>query len=141
MGDCDCDCAEFMEVVDVVCEGLSVAVFCPLGRLLMLDISSPNPMPFELLVFPSALLEPELEPLAAVVPSLASSIRAIFDCFCPSQKSQATHPSIVHILPQLTTDMGLTRSWKIAVKQQTKITTEQTCCTITVKSATKGQKS
>lgn len=55
--------------------------------------------------------------------------------------SQSIHPTAVPTLPQQTTETGLTRPWTIPTKQQMKITTEQTCCTMTVESATNGQKS
>src|SRR4051812_3043148 len=60
---------------------------------------------------------------------------------CPTQKSHATHPIIVTPLPHPTTVMGETRSWKMPVKQHTKIATLQTCCTMTVESATSRQNS
>lgn len=47
----------------------------------------------------------------------------------------------VEKLPQPTTVSGLTRSRKMPAKQTTKQMTEHTCCTMTVESATNGQKS
>lgn len=44
-------------------------------------------------------------------------------------------------LPQPTTETGLTRSWKMPTKQTTKMMTEQTCWTMMVESAIRGQKS
>jgi hypothetical protein len=58
-----------------------------------------------------------------------------------TQLSQRPQPSIVPKLPQPTTLTGLSRSWKMPTKQQTNIATEQTCWTMTVESATRGQKS
>ena len=59
----------------------------------------------------------------------------------PTQKSQRTQPSTVSALPQLTTETGETRCWYMPTKEQTKIATEEMCCTMTVESATRGQKS
>lgn len=58
-----------------------------------------------------------------------------------TQKSHSSHPRKVAKLPHPTTDTGLTRSWNMPTKHTTNIMTEQTCCRITVESATKGQKS
>ena len=58
-----------------------------------------------------------------------------------THQSHSSQPRKVAKLPHPTTDTGLTRSWKMPTKQTTKMMTEQTCCTMTVESATKGQKS
>ena len=60
---------------------------------------------------------------------------------CPTQKSQSTQPSTVPALPQLTTETGEMRSCEIPTKENTNIATEHTCCTMTVESDTRGQKS
>jgi len=59
----------------------------------------------------------------------------------PTHRSQSSQPRKVAKLPHPTTDTGLTRSWKMPTKHTTKMMTEQTCCTMTVESATSGQKS
>jgi hypothetical protein len=59
----------------------------------------------------------------------------------PIHQSQSSQPITVEKLPQPTTVLGLTRSKKMPAKQTTKQMTEQTCCTMTVESATRGQKS
>jgi hypothetical protein len=63
------------------------------------------------------------------------------DSSCPTHQSHKSHPKNVAMLPQPTTATGETRSWNIPTKQTIKIMTEQTCCTMTVESATSGQKS
>jgi hypothetical protein len=60
---------------------------------------------------------------------------------CPTHQSHNTHPRTVAIEPHPTTATGETRSWNMPTKQKTKIMTEQTCWTMTVESATRGQKS
>lgn len=60
---------------------------------------------------------------------------------CPTHQSQRSHPRNVKRLPHPTTATGETRSWKMPTKQTMKIMTEQTCWTMTVESATRGQKS
>jgi hypothetical protein len=60
---------------------------------------------------------------------------------CPTHESHNTQPRTVAMLPHPTTAPGETRSWKMPTKQTIKIMTEQTCCTMTVESATRGQKS
>lgn len=59
----------------------------------------------------------------------------------PTHQSHNHHPRKVAILPPPTTATGDTRSWKIPTKHTTNIMTEQTCWTMTVESATRGQKS
>ena len=59
----------------------------------------------------------------------------------PTQKSQNTHPRTVPVLPQPATVMGELLSWYMTMNEQIKIATAQRCCTTTVKSETKGQKS
>lgn len=58
-----------------------------------------------------------------------------------TQRSQRSHPRNVAKLDQLTTETGDTRSWKMPTKQTMKMMTEQTCWSMTVESATRGQKS
>jgi hypothetical protein len=58
-----------------------------------------------------------------------------------THQSHNSHPRKVAKLLHPTTETGLTRSWKMPTKQTTKIMTEQTCWTMTVESATRGQKS
>lgn len=58
-----------------------------------------------------------------------------------THESQSSQPRKVAKLLHPTTDTGLTRSWKIPTKHTTKMMTEHTCCTMTVESATSGQKS
>jgi hypothetical protein len=60
---------------------------------------------------------------------------------CPTHQSQRTQPTNVAMLPQPTTATGETRSWKMPTKQTMNMMTEQTCWTMTVESATRGQKS
>jgi hypothetical protein len=63
------------------------------------------------------------------------------DSSCPTHQSQRTQPRKVAMEPQPTIATGETRSWTMPTKQTTKIMTEQTCWTMTVESATRGQKS
>jgi hypothetical protein len=58
-----------------------------------------------------------------------------------TQRSQRIQPRNVPTLLQLTTETGDTRSWKMATKLTIKMMTLQTCCRMTVESATRGQKS
>ena len=58
-----------------------------------------------------------------------------------TQRSHSSHPKKVHELLQLTMETGETRSWNMYAKHTTKMMTEHTCCSITVESATSGQKS
>ena len=58
-----------------------------------------------------------------------------------THRSHSSHPRNVPKLLQLTMDTGETRSWKMHAKHTMKMMTEQTCCSITVESATSGQKS
>ena len=59
----------------------------------------------------------------------------------PTQKSQSTQPRTVPALPQLTTVTGETHCWYMPTKEQTNMATEEICWTMTVESATRGQKS
>ena len=59
----------------------------------------------------------------------------------PTHQSHRSHPITVAKVPHPTTETGLRRSWKMPTKQTTKMMTEQTCWTMTVESATNGQKS
>jgi hypothetical protein len=63
------------------------------------------------------------------------------DSSCPTHQSHSNHPKNVAMLPHPTTATGETRLCSISTKQTTKIMTEQTCWTMTVESATSGQKS
>ncbi|KAI7288225.1 hypothetical protein KC345_g46 [Hortaea werneckii] len=78
---------------------------------------------------------------------ILASLRAPFAAKASSRSSSLCHqslstqPATVPLVAQPTTVCGLTRSWKIAVKQHTKMTTEQTCWTMIVLSATSGQNS
>lgn len=84
-------------------------------------------------------MELELDPSS---PSIALSVALRFsECSVNAHQSHRIQPTAVPTLPQQTTETGLTRPWTIPTKQQTKMATEQTCCTITVESATSGQKS
>lgn len=65
----------------------------------------------------------------------------LFASSCPTQESHRTQPSTVAMLPQPTTAPGETYFWDMLTKHTIKIMTEQTCCTMTVESATRGQKS
>jgi len=67
--------------------------------------------------------------------------RGLEDSSCPTHQSHNTQPRIVATLPQPTTASGAMRLWKMPTKQTMKMMTEQTCWTMTVESATKGQKS
>ena len=60
---------------------------------------------------------------------------------CPTHQSHSTQPRKVAMLPPPTTETGETLRWEIPTKHTTNIITEQTCCTMTVESATRGQKS
>lgn len=73
--------------------------------------------------------------------ALASSSLALPRVSWVTHQSHNSQPRKVAKLPQPTTDMGLTRSWNMPTKQTMNIMTEQTCCTMTVVSATRGQKS
>lgn len=59
-----------------------------------------------------AEFELESSSVAVPVPSetTPTNREAVISCSFPTQKSQNTQPKIVHRLPQLTTDTGLTRS-------------------------------
>ena len=87
----------------------------------------------------------ELAPLSAELlfesPLLCGSAMAFEAASWPTQKSQSTQPRTVPALPQLTTETGETRCWYMPTKEQTKIATEEMCWTMTVESATRGQKS
>lgn len=73
-----------------------------------------------------------------VVPSVAPCALILSS---PTHQSHSSQPMKVAKLPKPTTDTGLTRSWKMPTKHTTKMMTEHTCWTITVESATSGQKS
>lgn len=60
---------------------------------------------------------------------------------CPIHQSHNSHPKNVAKLPHPTTATEDIRSCTIPIKQTMNIITEQTCCTMTVESATRGQKS
>lgn len=60
---------------------------------------------------------------------------------CPTHQSHSNQPRKVAILPPPTTATGEMLFWNIPMKHTTNIITEHTCCTITVESATSGQKS
>ena len=131
-----------MEVRLWECEWLRGGGRLPVFR----DIPRPRP----LLSFPgnSGVVLPRAE-LVPLPPSLveasigagSEASAAALIASCPTQKSQKTQPSTVPALAQLTTATGEALSSLIPTKQQTKMTTEQICCTITVESATRGQKS
>jgi hypothetical protein len=57
------------------------------------------------------------------------------------QSSHSSQPKKVPKLLQLTTETGDRWFWKMPAKQAMKMMTEQTCCRMTVESATRGQKS
>lgn len=76
-----------------------------------------------------------------VADAVAAAAAAAESISSASQRSQRIHPRKVARLLQETTATGDTRSWKMPTKQTTKMMTEQTCWTITVESATSGQKS
>lgn len=75
---------------------------------------------------------------AAGPPAAGSSS---LSCSSDTQRSQRIQPRNVAKLLPLTRETGDTRSWKMPTKQTMKRMTEQTCCRITVESATSGQKS
>lgn len=85
-------------------------------------------------------------PRRRALPLLATAVAAP-EPSSPSWSSSDTHcshssqPRKVAKLLQLTTETGETRSWKMPTKQTMKTMTEQTCCRMTVESATRGQKS
>jgi hypothetical protein len=110
-----------------------------LGAVVLVVLSSHNRDGGRRLMLP-VRRELPLRPtgLAAVLLGPVSSTRSSSFAI---QRSHRSHPRNVAKLLQLTTETGLTRSWKIPMKQTTKIMTEHTCCTMTVLSATKGQKS
>jgi hypothetical protein len=82
-------------------------------------------------------VRPALPITFAATPRLGSSGSSISD----SQRSHKIHPTNVAKLLQLVTATGDTRSWFMPTKQTTNMMTEHTCCSMTVESATRGQKS
>ena len=71
----------------------------------------------------------------------AGGVGIFVDSSCPTHQSHNNHPRNVAMLPQPTTETGDMRSWMMPTKQTINIITEHTCCTMTVDSATRGQKS
>lgn len=67
--------------------------------------------------------------------------RGICNSSCPTHQSHSNQPRKVAMLPPPTTETGDTCLWNMPTKHTTNIMTEQTCCTMTVESATSGQKS
>jgi hypothetical protein len=80
-------------------------------------------------------------PVAAADAAAAAFASSSMSSSSDTQRSQRIQPTKVPKLLQLTTDTGDTRSWYIPTKQTMKMVTAQTCCRITVESATSGQKS
>ena len=92
------------------------------------------------LAWPFVRFETELE-AEALRGVEVNIVEGFVNSSCPTHQSHNSQPRKVAILPQLTIATGETRSWKMPTKQTTKIITEQTCWTMTVESATRGQKS
>jgi hypothetical protein len=93
-----------------------------------------------LFVFPVSFNTPPSTVVGVPTSSIGSS--TIFaSSSLPTHKSHTHQPITVPVDPTVTTPCGLTRSWYIDTKHTMKITTAQTCCTMTVESATNGQKS
>ena len=113
---------------------------------------SPSPSPRFCVSFPgySGVVLPNVElallPASPLDMSIGASVEVegselALAASCPTQKSHSTQPSTVPALPQLTTETGEMRSCEIPTKEKTNIATEHICCTMTVESETKGQKS
>jgi hypothetical protein len=95
------------------------------------------PFPLELKKF-----ETELEAEASRgVEVEIGVVLGLVDSSSPTHQSHNSQPRNVAMLPQPTIATGETRSWKMPTKQTTNIMTEQTCWTMIVESATRGQKS
>lgn len=94
--------------------------------------------PFGLLRFDTEL---EADPSCGEDVKIDGEVGFVSFCSCPSHQSHTTQPSTVAHDPHPTTAPGDTFSWYIPTKHAMKIATEHTCCTMTVESATRGQKS
>ena len=85
--------------------------------------------------------ETEEEAEASSGEDVVIGIEGLMGSSCPTHQSQRSQPTKVAIEPQPTMETGETPFSRMPTKQTTKIMTEQTCWTMTVESATKGQKS
>lgn len=97
------------------------------------------PARFRLRTLPARAIgaEPVL-PVAAAAAAFASTSSSSSS---DTQRSHRIQPRKVPKLLQLTTDTWDTRTLYMALKQTMKMVTAQTCCNMTVESATSGQKS